>query len=342
MTTIVHLIDDTTAGGVMRVLEHLETDPTLGAFATHRIQTVERGRFGAPAVEGADVIVSHLSVSWRALPMLVALRARYAHLPVIHVEHSYTEAFTALNVSRRGRFMALLRIAYSLFDKVVAVSEAQGAWLVERGLVAAPALRVIPSAVDVTPFAELRPVYTQPRTFGAIGRLDAQKGFDRLIDAFRATDREDLHLRIIGDGPEREALEARADGDSRISFTGFVFDAASAMDELDAVAMPSRWEAYGLVALEARAAGRPLLVSPVDGLEDHVAAGATVVEGDSVADWTRAITRLADSGPALHIAVARARKDAMQATERFAGAWAALVGELVATDGKTRSASDAA
>ena len=102
---------------------------------------VPRGRFSAPALDD-DIIVSHLSVSWRNLPQLVALRARYADRTLIHVEHSYTAAFTGLKVRHRTRFFALLRTAYSLFDRLVAVSEAQGRWLAERGLVRREAERL--------------------------------------------------------------------------------------------------------------------------------------------------------------------------------------------------------
>lgn len=333
MTTIVHLIDDTTAGGVMRVLDLLRTDARLAASATHRVQTVSRGRLSAPAVEGADIIVSHLSVSWRSLPMLIGLRARYAHLPLLHVEHSYTEAFTALNVKRTRRFRTLLRTAYSLFDRIVAVSAAQAAWLKDCALADPENVVTIASAVEVAPFLAVPPVPArrpgQPHVIGAIGRLDPQKGFDRLIPAFRDTANPDLRLRIIGDGPERAALEALAEGDSRIEFAGFVEDPVAAMTGLDAVAMPSRWEAYGLVALEARAAGRPVLVAPVDGLADHAAAGAVEVTGNTRSDWTDALDRVTRVTLPTMTRTAAARADAAGATARFAASWAALIAEVM-------------
>lgn len=322
--TIVHLVDDANAGGVTRMLDYIRTAPGMAEIGHHVVQVVKRGRFSAPDVD-ADIIVSHLSVSWRNMPMLMALRARYAALTLIHVEHSYTEAFTATRVSNQKRFRTLLRTAYSLFDRVVAVSEAQGEWLERRGLVSAEALMVIPSCVDLSAFLELSPVYSQPRVIGAIGRFDAQKGFDILIKAFRALPNPELRLRLIGDGADRAALEELAEGDARISFVGYQSDPAAAMAKLDAVAMPSRWEAYGLVALEARAAGRPLLVSPVDGLKDHIADGARNVAEHSLDAWRDALTQLAATGPALHIDVARARSAARAAMPMAHERWKALL-----------------
>ena len=63
-----------------------------------------------------------------------------------------------------------------------------------------------------------------------------------------------LRLEIFGTGAEEESLRALAKGDERITFHGHAISPEAAMRAVDLVAMPSRWEAYGLVALEARAA----------------------------------------------------------------------------------------
>lgn len=325
--TIVHLVDDTTAGGVMRMLDFIETNPAMARLGRHRVQVVARGRLAAPQLD-AEIIVSHLSVSWRNLPMLVGLRARHADRTLIHVEHSYTAAFTGLKVRHKTRFFALLRTAYSLFDRVVAVSEAQGRWLVGRGLVRRETLAVIPSCVDLAPFLALPARYGAPRVIGAIGRFDEQKGFDTLIRAFRQTDNPDLRLRLIGDGADRALLEELATGDHRISFHGHSNDPAAVMEALDIVAMPSRWEAYGLVALEARAAGRTLLASPVDGLKDHIAAGAREVPGGTVEGWRQAIEQASTAGPALHIGVARARSAAAESFAAVPQLWADMLASV--------------
>lgn len=272
--TVLHLIDDTTAGGVMRVLDFLTTDARMNATASHVLRQVSRGA-APPAMIEADVIVSHLALNWRSLPALIALRARYADRTLIHVEHSYTEAFEALNVPRQGRFRTLLRTSYALFDRVVAVSAPQGRWLKTCGLVDASRLCVILSCVDLSNMTFLPRPANRPGVIGAIGRLDRQKGFDTLIRAFRHLSAPDIVLTIYGDGAERRALEALALGDRRIKFRGHTA-IALAMSEIDAVAMPSRWEACGLVALEARAAGRPLLVAEVDGLRAHVGEGGVI------------------------------------------------------------------
>ncbi len=294
--TVLHLLDDTTPGGVTRVVDHIIGSRQLAQQAQHVTQHIRKGRLSMPKLR-ADMIVSHLSVSWRGLPALIALRAKHPNVPLIHVEHSYTRKFTSLNVENRERFFSLLRTAYALFDQVIAVSRAQCSWLVTRGLVNPERTRVIRSAVDLSSFEALPAPSGPPKVFGAIGRLHLQKGFDVIIPAFTQCNYPDLQLKIFGEGPERARLEKLAEADPRISLVGFCSDPVSAMQGIDALLVPSRWEAFGLVAQEALAAQRVCLISLVDGLQDQIADGAIPVAGSSISDWTQAITQAATFVP---------------------------------------------
>ncbi len=293
--TIVHLVDDTTAGGVMRVLDYIKTAPALSQNAIHHIRGIQRGKFWVGRVK-ADIIVSHLAISWGAMPMLVALRRLHPLVPMIHIEHSYTAGFVQENVTNAVRFATLLKTAYRLFNKVVAVSHAQGAWFVQSGAMSQDKLAVIQSCVDLSAFRAVAPVKHPVRVIGAIGRLDRQKGFHLLVQAFRTTLDPSLALHIYGEGSEERALRLLAGNDARIKFMGWA-DPVQAIANVDAVAMPSLWEAYGLVAIEALSAGRQLSVSGIDGLADHVALGAHVVTEPTVEAWRKEIETLARIDP---------------------------------------------
>lgn len=281
---VVHLIDDTTAGGVMRVLDHLTSSPALAEHACHKMLKVARGQISLRRIR-ADIVVSHLSISWRTLPSLIALRARHPFAKIVHVEHSYTAAFVSHNVARTGRFYTLLRHAFSLFDRVVAVSNGQANWLSSQGLVPEDRLQVIQSYVNLQSFEDIPDRSGPIRIFGAIGRFDRQKGFDTLIKAFRKTQDSDLRLYFYGEGEEEKNLRALAKGDARIQFKGFASDPLEAYRMVDAVVMPSRWEAYGLVAIEALSAGRVLICSACDGLQDHSAFGAHILGDNTTKNW---------------------------------------------------------
>ena len=323
--TIIHLIDDTTPGGVMRVLDYISTHPDLTGTMHHEFRQIKRGSLSAPRLE-ADLIVSHLAISWRGLPFLMQLRALNAQTPMLHVEHSYTAGFVAHNVPSKLRLHTLLRTAFALFDKVATVSAAQRDWLAVRELVDPARLELLRSAVDVMPLLRLPLVNHSPKVIGAIGRLDTQKGFDMLIRAFKACERADLRLEVFGDGAERAALEKLAGNDPRITFHGHCTDQVAIMASVDLVAMPSRWEAYGLVGLEARAAGRGLLVSGVDGLADHLRDGAQQVDS-TISGWRAALDAL-DAGAVQQ--APRARLRAMRTPEASIQAWGALIASMTA------------
>lgn len=318
---IVHLVDDTTAGGVMRVLDHIVTAPAMAQTGDHSLRCIDRGSISVGRIN-ADIIVSHLAVSWRTLPMLLALRAAHPGTPLVHVEHSYTEGFVTHNVTRKRRFTVLLRTAYALFNKVVAVSHAQARWLAQSVSIPSTKLTVIQSCVDLSSFRALAAPAGPVRVIGAIGRLDRQKGFDTLITAFRQAVDPAIALHIYGDGAEAPALRACAGDDPRIKFMGYCDDQRAVMAGVDAVVMPSRWEAYGLVAIEALAARRVLLVNDIDGLKDHVPHGAIAVADASVAGWARTIEALAGTVPLPPTVPSRAC-DGFE--EAFARSWQKLI-----------------
>lgn len=323
---VIHLVDDTTAGGVMRVLDFLRTDRVLAQAADHVVKSVKRGAI-IGSLGPADVIVSHLAVSWRSLPSLFALRATYARTPLIHVEHSYTEGFMTHNVPSTRRFKTLLKLAYSFFNRIVCVSNGQANWMVSSRFVHTDKLSTIQSCVDLTAFRAL-PAPTGPaRVFGAVGRLDDQKGFDTLIKAFRQCPDPDIRLHIIGEGAQESALKSLAGTDARIIFRGFHSDPVTALADVDVVLMPSRWEAYGLVAVEALAAGRRLLCNNIDGLSDHARHGGVMMNAANIEELSDLIAQEAKTGStAQEASVVRTTKEL---EKQFRACWQFLLREVV-------------
>jgi len=112
----------------------------------------------------------------------------------------------------------------------------------------------------------------------AAGRLSPEKGFDILISAVSIAVEHglDVHLDIVGSGPERRALAVQAQplGD-RVTMTPALPHAElmRRLDTVHALVAPSRREGLGLVALEAFARGRPVVASRVGGLAESVVDG---------------------------------------------------------------------
>ncbi len=133
---------------------------------------------------------------------------------------------------------------------------------IERGQIS-----VIPNACEDP--SDEGSVDAPPENGGAVflGRLVKEKGADVAIEAWKKLQERsgcDVPLEIIGEGPERAALEAQAKGVDSIRFTGRL-DHEAAMKKVRDAAMlvfPSRWaEPFGLGVIEAMASGRPVIAS---------------------------------------------------------------------------------
>lgn len=127
--------------------------------------------------------------------------------------------------------------------------------------------------------AELGIAPNEP-VIGIVGRLNEQKGHVYLFEAFRRVlaSHPRALLLVAGDGPLREELERLA-GElgitERTRFLGFRSDAPFLVHAFDVAAVPSLYEGFGLVLLEAMAAGRPLVASEVSAIPEIVLDGET-------------------------------------------------------------------
>jgi len=179
------------------------------------------------------------------------------------------EAFP--NPSQRHWVEKLIRWAYRSADACLAISQGVGRGLTEHYGVDPARLRVIGNPVDLE---EVRAGTRTPlemalpkRFVVGVGRLAYQKGFDLLIEAFGKLDDDALELVLVGTGPEEAALRAQAEGlglASRTHFTGFVQHPSAVMARAQVFCLPSRWEGFGHVVVEAMASGCPVLVADCD------------------------------------------------------------------------------
>jgi 2-deoxystreptamine N-acetyl-D-glucosaminyltransferase/2-deoxystreptamine glucosyltransferase len=136
-----------------------------------------------------------------------------------------------------------------------------------------------------------------------VGRVAHEKGWKTFVEvAARLVDRGDLHFLVLGDGPQRKAMElaARRVGlDGRFHVTGFVSHRVvpAVMRRANVLLMPSLHEELGGTVLEATAAGVPVVASAVGGLVDVLTDGRTALlcrPGD-VESFTSATRRLVDN-----------------------------------------------
>lgn len=205
-------------------------------------------------------------------------------------------------------YRRLIPALYPLAGEVVTPSDAIARRLAAMG-VPTQRQRVIPNPLDidgirarqnVTPAA---PPLPGCRYILGVGRLVPDKGFDRLIDAYARIVRPGLDLLILGDGPERPALEQqirRLGLERQVSLPGAVDDPYPYYRAAACFALSSRFEGYPNVLLEALACGCPVVAfdcrfGPGEIIR-HGANGLLVEDGD-IAGLAGALRTLADDPP---------------------------------------------
>lgn len=194
--------------------------------------------------------------------------------------------------------------------------------------------RVVYNGIDPAGAAAAVP-WPHPRPyFLAIGRHVPQKGFDVLLRAFATVARDagwSRDLILAGDGAEHAGLrQLAADlgvGD-RVAFPGRVDHATACrlFAGCDGFVLPSRLEPFGIVNLEAMAAGKAVVATRVGGVPEVVVDGATalLVPADDVGALAAAVRRVAADAPL------RARLGAAGRARAAAFAWANVADEYLA------------
>jgi len=229
-----------------------------------------------------------------------------------------------------GRFrpwqFAYARLLCESCDRIVCVSETVREFHAKRTGLPDWRYRIIRNGVDPDAYArsdEARRRLREQWGLGEgdflvafVGRLDYQKGIGTLLGALSHLGARGSAIRTVlaGDGPKRGIVEnfiAHGEGGSHCRLLGHVDDVRAVLSAADVLAMPSRWEGFGLAALEAMAAGLPVVATHVPGLSEVVADGETGVlidRNDSVA--------LADALEVLRGDPARRRRLAAAGSER--------------------------
>ncbi len=243
---------------------------------------------------GYDLVHTHL---YRAC-LYGRLAARLARVPSLATEHSLGEHHMEGRPLTRGN-RALYLAGERLGHGTVAVSGTVARRLDGWG-VPGQRIHVVPNGIDADAFrfdpvrrAQTRELLgLDPGTYvvGAVGRLVSGKRFDLLLRAL--AEAPGLHLLLVGDGPERRALEnlAAALGlGGRVHLTGECGidgpgpTVPGVLAAMDAFVSTSQEEAFGLAVVEALAAGLPVLHTACPALDDlppEATAGARRVGAD--------------------------------------------------------------
>jgi len=280
------------------------------------------------------------------------LQGRLAALPlrpgglriVAHYHNRYDDKW-----AREGT-RALERALTAQTDRVVACSEAAGEHVAASLGVPAERLVVIPNGVEAERFAHATDRAAARAELGIegdrpvvalVGRISEEKGQDEFVraaPAVVASHPEALFLVVGSTAKEAAAAPlrdlARAGGvEDAVRFTGYVDDMPALYAAIDVLAAPSRWEGFGLMLVEAMAAGVPIVASAAGAIPEVVGDGPAllVAPGDHFA-LANAVVQVLDDGAMSQAMGAAGRERARtfswdRSAERLAAVYDAALAE---------------
>lgn len=234
----------------------VEASPPIARASGSRLR-LARAAARHFAADPVDICFLPGNFHWLIAPAL--MRLPRAVRPAIVAQVSAALMKPQRNRWQQRVFEARMRWLLRGAASVVALStaaERQAAAILRRAITRVIAL---PALDDEPPPPQPAP---EARSLVAIGRLVPEKGYDTLIEALARVD--GAALTIVGEGPDRARLEAliaaRGLG-GRVMLPGYTADPRPWLDAARLAVLPSRFEGYPAVLIEALAAGRPIVAT---------------------------------------------------------------------------------
>lgn len=183
--------------------------------------------------------------------------------------------------------------------------------IVEHGY-PADQVRYLPNGIDPDKF---KPTWEDNGYCLYLGRLSHEKGIGTLVRAMQGVK---MPLRIVGDGPERQALESfvLANDMNHVRFEGYQQGESLArlVQQASFVVVPSEWyENASMAVLETMAYGKAIIASRIGGIPEQVEDGGTgiLVEPGNVEQLREAMVKLSENPP-LRLALGRAGRERLE------------------------------
>jgi glycosyltransferase involved in cell wall biosynthesis len=229
-----------------------------------------------------DIVHDHLSTPW-ARTVTAWVRPRWT---IFSTEHT---GYLLVGYGLTQRFWCRLNAHYT--SMTIAVSQAMRRSLLQLIPHHADRVVVLPNVVDGDRFTHRTPgdreslAHTLGLPAGArillsVGRLEQEKGFDRLLSLLQPVFEwhPELVLLVAGGGSLRAFLANEAERlglGGRLRLLGARHDVPELLDLCEIVVIASRFESFGIVAAEAMMAGRPVVGPRIAGLDEVVESGRT-------------------------------------------------------------------
>lgn len=222
-------------------------------------------------IKSEDIQLIHCQDAWATLLICLLKKIWHPNLKLIWHERSIKPK----SYHRMAKFANLIDIVIcnSYYEKTLLLFNG---YPLEK-------MTVVYNAIETPKYSSSREKIRQEFNYsstdyvvGSLGRLTKDKGVEYLIRGAYLANIPNLKLLIVGDGPERRNLEdlvTELNLQDRVTFTGFRRDTADLYRAMDLFTVPSLYEAFGNITVEAMLSRTPVLASHTGGITEVVRDG---------------------------------------------------------------------
>ncbi len=290
MPNCLHIIDHIEAGGAQKIITAFLKNDAVFVLRSGKYNSIE-------ATEHLVLYPSKRKYSFRPLKRIIhfiqenKIDTIIAHLPrsqafasiikrklpalnYIHYEHG--DVFENKVLSK-----IIIRKSIKAADAIIAVSVETKNRIIKKNNAIANKIHVLTNFVDDVFFGNTKTAKTDNTIhFGFSARIIERKGWKTLLEAVSKLPKKDFYLHIAGTGKDSNQMLSRIknlDLESKIKYYGFINNMPDFYAKLDVLIIPSYWEPFGLIALEAMATETFIIASDVDGMNEILEDGTNAL-----------------------------------------------------------------
>ena len=236
-----------------------------------------------------DII--HIHSSWAGVMVRIPYVFKKKDVKIIYTPHGW--AFLMENSVWKKKSYAIIEKALSFVtDKIINISKYEQNRAIEYGIDSCK-MQVIYNGVKGICYKSNKTINMKKEKINLlfVGRLDYQKGLDAFLKIYYQDEFPRLHLYVVGTGVLNES-EMR--NDSKTTYVGWVDNQEidSYYQACDAVIMPSRWEGFGLTAIEAMRNKKTVIASNRGALPEIVDDCGYIFDFDSKSQLIKILNNL--------------------------------------------------
>lgn len=220
-------------------------------------------------IEDVNPDIIHVHSTWAGLFVRLPYLFRKRKAKIIYQSHGWAFLMDTSNY-KKNIYALVERILSMPTDKIINISNYEQNQAIKYGLNKNKMIMIYNGIEDKVNKSNLKLNWDKNKiNLLFVGRLDKQKGLDLFLDVYDKMKLENIHLYVIGTSVLDNNLPQNT---KYVTYLGWVDskDIDEYYQACDAVIMPSRWEGFGLVAVEAMKNSKPVIVSDRGALPELV------------------------------------------------------------------------